>query len=267
MAPVADFLVAQVAHGALHPDLLVVGADDPVFRAVGDAPRDVAVPGRLGVRQVARVDGAPDVASQLLVGQRLGEERVLCADLDQLAAAVVQLPDVDVGDLHRQPQPLLGSFGALQRLDHLGDIIGRDDQAAHLASPFAPRRQFDLQPDDRAVGARELHAVGPEGLAREAVVIDGSPFFVGPREDIVERSADDLAPDQLTAFDPARACREHPHLPVGHQQRQRRGVDDLGHHPLGDVALAARRLSGQLRLDAAPLVGHEVGEVLQAVGK
>ena len=98
----------------------------------------MAPPLLLDVRKVARMRGPPDVGDQFVVGPGGVEEGGLVADLHQLAADIVHLVDVEVGEFEGDLQPLLRPLGALQRRDDVGDVIGGDDQAADGALVVVP---------------------------------------------------------------------------------------------------------------------------------
>ncbi len=213
---------------------------------------------------VARIDGDVDVLEQLRVGAGFFEEQRLIAGLEQFAALVVHLPDVDVGQAEGELQPLFGAFGLLQRLDQFGDVVGRDHQAADLAGGIAPGLYLGVEPGGaaiRALGAQPLDADRP--ACRQTSFELADPGRVDARREIEERPGKRLVGVQLQVRRPHFAVRDHPHVAVREHQRHRQAAHQLDQHGAGGVALDGRLGMGAFGLGALPFVGEEVGDIAE----
>ena len=257
------FVLVQVGR-ALDPDLLTVRPVDPVLGAEGLAVLRMATP-KLGHHvPVARIDRGLDVPVEIIIGLRPHEEGVFGAGLEQLAPGVIHLEYVQIGQAERHVEALFVARDLLQGADEFGDVVGGDDDPAHLAFGVQPGGDLGLQVGDRTVAAGNLDPLAGEPLALEALIQGALPAPVeaaGDAEDALAAYVGVLDPQ---AARPKAAVGDDVQVAVGHHDRQGQGADQGAQGLPGRVPFPLRLLGGPRGAAAVPVVGDGVGQVAQA---
>ncbi len=224
------------------------------------------VPKALGANAIGRMNAKPDLVHRL-VGELAAVGGHVRAVGLQPFAPQVEVVDGQPRHLGGQAKSLFGPLGPVEGSDHVGDIVGQDQQAADGARRIAPGCRLGLRPKGIAAPRKELKPVVPDHLPRQSPRELGPKAGLAVRKQLIDAPALDLDAVHAHVAAPARADPQDAQVPVGHHQGHRRGLDDGGHLFSQHPGLGRRASSVGHGAAALALFRRQYGQILEAFGE